>query len=574
MKNSFRIVSLISLIILSLICVNDLSATRVAGNVSGAWTAEGNPYDVVADITLPSGQELTIGAGVQIRFISGSRFNVLGKLLANGELGDSILFRANNGQIGDYRGIIFEGGGSNESVLNYTIITQAYQGVHFLRSAATINNSRISHHQATCIRFEASTGSVLNSSITNSENSGILIEARSRPTVRGCSIWQQPDNGIIIKEESGGTVSGNTIIGVGDHGIAVSEAGVCSLAFNTISGSELNGIYVNQSSQARVFRNIVHSTGGNYGIYIYRSENCDVINNTVTNTIRGSGLAVINSSTSVINNLIYLNDRNGLLVQNSNPNLSSNCIWNNRGNDYNGIEPANTDISEDPALDQNYVPTEGSPVIDEGDQRYRDPDDTRSDIGARFFNQNFAPEIQRYWPENPDILDGDVEQEFGVEATDADHHQLSYTWFINGEISGEGSVLVHTFTRDGIYEVTVVVDDGFYLGQVSVAWNFVVEGSNISDLYDGVVESFNLSSPYPNPFNGSSTFILSAQTNGIANVSLIDLNGRSLIELHQGAIKSGQHMFTISSVDLPAGTFIVRAEKGGKTELKKIVVLK
>lgn len=565
--------SLFSLMILALLFVGDLYATRVSGEVSGDWTVDGNPYDVMGDIVLRAGQTLNIEAGVQVRFISNSKFDVFGTLLANGELGDSITFRANNGQIGDYRWIKFEGGGANESILNYCIITHTDRGVHFLRSAATINNSRISHHVATCIRLEGSTGSVMNSSISNSQNTGMIIEERSEPTVRGCSIFQHPDNGISIRDNSGGIISGNSIFGVNDNGISLNTAGVCSLAYNMISGCGLRGIYVNQSNQARIFRNIILTCRGDYAIYVYRSESCDVINNTITSN-SGTGLAVINSTANTFSNVIILNQRNGILVQSANPNLSSNCIWNNGGNDYSGIEPANSDISEDPRLDQEYVPAEGSPVIDRGDQRYRDPDDTRADMGARFFNQNFAPVIEISWPEDPDIIEGDIEQEFGVEAADPDNHQLSYTWYINGETAGEGTKFFHTFTRDAEYQVIVIVDDGFYMGQTSVEWNFTVQGAGVRNWYEGALINFRLGSPYPNPFNGSSQFSLFLQTAGIANISLVDLGGRTLEILYRGTIKRGQHIFTINSSNIPAGTFIVRAEINGRRELKKMVVLK
>jgi hypothetical protein len=225
-------------------------------------------------------------------------------------------------------------------------------------------------------------------------------------------------------------------------------------------------------------------------------------------------------------------------------------------------------------IDQEYVPAEGSPVIDQGDNRYRDPDDTRSDIGARFFNQNHPPEIQRFWPEDVDEIQGDSEQEFGVEADDPEDHDLTYIWLINGLSSGNESVFNHTFTVDGDYEVTVIIDDSFYEGQTLLSWNFSVIGSGVSVEPDGAVGSFSLSSPYPNPFNGISQFSLTANALGVADVSLVDLNGRTMMKFHSGIIQKGQHQFTINSADFPAGTFIIRAEINGRRELRKIVILK
>ncbi len=46
----------------------------------------------------------------------------------------------------------------------------------------------------------------------------------------------------------------------------------------------------------------------------------------------------------------------------------------------------------------NLSLTQGSPCIDAGFPTWYDPDETRSDIGAIYYNQNIAPQIDEYSP--------------------------------------------------------------------------------------------------------------------------------------------------------------------------------
>ena len=56
-----------SLLLLSVFSI-PLSCTDLCGSVSGSLTAAGNPYIVTCDITVPSGESLTIEEGTELRF--------------------------------------------------------------------------------------------------------------------------------------------------------------------------------------------------------------------------------------------------------------------------------------------------------------------------------------------------------------------------------------------------------------------------------------------------------------------------------------------------------------------------
>jgi len=88
--------------------INIWAQTQVSGNQSGTWTLANTPYEVTGDITIPSGQTLTIEAGVTINFQGHYRIYVNGKMEANGTDNAIITFTPNNINTG-WAGIRLDG---------------------------------------------------------------------------------------------------------------------------------------------------------------------------------------------------------------------------------------------------------------------------------------------------------------------------------------------------------------------------------------------------------------------------------------------------------------------------------
>ncbi len=60
--------------------------TQIAGGaVSGTWTHENSPYCINGEITIPQGSQLTIEPGVDVIFTGHYKFNIYGRLLAEGD---------------------------------------------------------------------------------------------------------------------------------------------------------------------------------------------------------------------------------------------------------------------------------------------------------------------------------------------------------------------------------------------------------------------------------------------------------------------------------------------------------
>ena len=77
-----------------------LGATDVSGSVNGTWNLAGSPYIINGEIDLQIGNELGIEPGVEVQFSGYYKFNVYGRLLAEGDSTNAISFTAQNTVVG------------------------------------------------------------------------------------------------------------------------------------------------------------------------------------------------------------------------------------------------------------------------------------------------------------------------------------------------------------------------------------------------------------------------------------------------------------------------------------------
>ena len=67
----------VMLMLTALVC-NSQAQTTVCGTESGIWTVDGSPYLVACDVTVPSGETLSIEPGVSVLLFEGVSINVEG----------------------------------------------------------------------------------------------------------------------------------------------------------------------------------------------------------------------------------------------------------------------------------------------------------------------------------------------------------------------------------------------------------------------------------------------------------------------------------------------------------------
>ena len=185
---------------------------------------------------------------------------------------------------------------------------------------------------------------------------------------------------------------------------------------NMVSFADGGGIYCENSSSIITNNNIVFN-GGGY-VIIGSGIACNggapyIAYNTITGSWGDSpnGIDLFNSSATVINNTIVFNEGSGIFIRDtSDVSVSNTIIWGNNFQSINILDPivsnvivtfsdveggyigtGNIDLSPvfTDSLNNDFSLQSSSPCIDVADPGSPfDPDGTRSDMGALFFEQN------------------------------------------------------------------------------------------------------------------------------------------------------------------------------------------
>jgi len=247
---------------------------------------------------------------------------------------------------------------------------------------------------------------------TGDEDGGGIYCSSSSPTIKGNTImWNTADDGggIYCCNSSSPTITDNTITG---NTVYYTGGGIyCTSSSPTITGNTITGNVT------------IYYYGG--GIYCGGEVSYPTIaNNTISgNTAsiygspaqsNGGGICCFgNSSPTITGNTITENTATGwggggiYCYSNFSPTITNSILWGNwpdqiyRYNhpiiSYSNIQggwPGEGNIDEDPMFVQpdtlmytDYRLFWESPCIDTGDPNLFDPDRTRSDMGAHYFNQ-------------------------------------------------------------------------------------------------------------------------------------------------------------------------------------------
>jgi len=124
------------------------------------WTPDNGPYVVLGQTFVENDQTLTIDPGTEIRFIGGkvvvgdqdrwvrSSLRINGKLVAQGDENNKILFTSHEESPaqGDWDSIIFNDSADDNSIVSYSRIEYAYNGIWCRGASPTI-----SHNEIACI---------------------------------------------------------------------------------------------------------------------------------------------------------------------------------------------------------------------------------------------------------------------------------------------------------------------------------------------------------------------------------------------------------------------------------------
>ncbi|MBC8277042.1 MAG: right-handed parallel beta-helix repeat-containing protein [FCB group bacterium] len=397
------------------ICLADPILT---GSLEGEWDPSEGTYLLYGEVYVEMGNTLVINPGVQVKFADDIDFSIYGTLTANGTEEDSIRFTSSQvfPIIGDWGRIKFLGTTSSNSILQYCIVEWAVQGIRLESSSPSIVHCSIRNNAEQGIYalntfMTLDSSAISNNGLSTLSGSGMVIVGGA-PHLRGNEISCNGHDGIVCSGISGGEISGNNIHNNSEVGLNLDEdCNSVEIFGNYLSYNGVHGMYIYQCGTAGnpldIHHNVIFRNEYN-AIYSYTSYP-KIYNNTLTNNLR-DGIFCYSGSVVLYSNIIDNNEERGIYIQNASATINYNDVWNNY-EDYKDCNPGASDISADPlyeyAGEDNYQISEGSPCIDAGNPSslYYDPDNTRTDIGALYYNQlSVGPQEPRLIPVNSIVL--------------------------------------------------------------------------------------------------------------------------------------------------------------------------
>ncbi len=187
MKTRVYLALLLCLIPLYLLSID------ISGAISGIWSPDNNPYDLVGDATVPANETLTISPGVIVRAMGNFRITAAGTISAVGAPGDSISFvngLANPDAL--WKGIRLENA-SLASTFSYCYIENGEYGINSIAAPVNISYSRFNRNTKGIHAYGIGTVNpgavnVSHSLIEYSGENGILISQNSNTNIQYCDV--------------------------------------------------------------------------------------------------------------------------------------------------------------------------------------------------------------------------------------------------------------------------------------------------------------------------------------------------------------------------------------------------
>lgn len=333
------------------------STTIPGGDVAGTWDLAGSPYLIEGDLTVPSGQTLTIEPGVEVIFQSWYKLTVNGTLQAVGTANEPILFTATN----NWLGIRFVNA-ADGSQLAHAIVERGQAsgaspydsggGIYIENTSTLISYSTIRDNYATRkgggIYLSGSNATLIGNTITNNQ-------AGQGGSASGGGIYMENSN----PELTDNVISNNHVAVSGSYSTPYGRGGgiYASGSNPVLRGNLITGNYVSGHLNS-------YARGG--ALYLSGSDP-DLINNTITdNTVGEGGTAYI------------IKEGGGIYAAASNPTLINTILWNDTQDEIfvsdSGVASVITVAYSDVQDGQAGVVTNGNATINnEGGNINADP---------------------------------------------------------------------------------------------------------------------------------------------------------------------------------------------------------
>ncbi len=134
-----------------------------------------------------------------------------------------------------------------------------------------------------------------------------------------------------------------------------------------------------------------------------------------------------------------------------------------------------------------------------------------------------------------------------------------------GRVNSDVPLYPYDANEDYVY-----LSDGYSLGIYDCS-----EGlEEKSDADNSVPIAFSLSSPFPNPFNSTTTIGYSLPAAGNVSLAVYDLSGREVARLTDGVKAAGTHEAVWVADGVSSGVYVVKLDAGRKTLVSKVVLVR
>ncbi len=309
------------MIALTILCTV-LGGIEVSGNQSGTWTSDNNPYQVVGDITVPSGSTLEIEAGVNVEVMGDYRIQAEGCITAIGTDSAPVSFYSPTES--QWTGIRLDND-QTDNQLQYCVIQHAEYGVNILHTQVLIRYCHFNNNEKGIQVFglnedDPPLATIRNNLIENCQQNGILI-VESNPYITDnyitqCALDGTARAGIQLSCQSNGgicmpTIENNAIYNNVWQGITAwdiyASGTISPIVRNNIIEQNLTGVYLYDAS-GYFYDNVIRDNfvSGNAnsgaGVMLYGSTTFPTF---ARNIITGNfcGFYIINGAGADLGNL-------------------------------------------------------------------------------------------------------------------------------------------------------------------------------------------------------------------------------------------------------------------------------
>ncbi|UCC79639.1 MAG: T9SS type A sorting domain-containing protein [Candidatus Zixiibacteriota bacterium] len=369
----------LSTVLIFALSSSSLYATDVSGDVWGEWNATGNPYNVVGDLRVPPGSTLVIGPGCYIEFQGYYQFliDTSAVLQVLGTDLDSVYFTAVDTTTG-WRGLFFNS--ADSSLISYG-------NFEYVKGNMTVSVIKNEHSHLT----------ITGNSFVYNEVGDLINCGNDGPAIISDNLFAYNECETIIFKNFFNSLAIINNIFEYNYGVLIyTAADTSEIIGNIFRGNYGLVIFGRWADDIKFQRNLVYNNSFYEGpsVFVAMDAKYTIVHNTICNNIspnhpvgyfeeEHNGQPVL-----MVNNIFWGNTYGSNSIFYFDFGFYVNICY----CDIQGGWPGYTNMNSDPFFADTSIGDfnllANSPCIDAGAPNFPlDPDSTRADMGAFYFDQ-------------------------------------------------------------------------------------------------------------------------------------------------------------------------------------------